>query len=143
MAIVALAGKSAVVTINSVTVKIARGRFRIGNQVLKFMVTGETPDSDSQYWERALSGNNSWSFEGDGYIDHAATAAARLVGTTINIRPGTSAAGVLSVLFASGDGFTGTGVVESTDPGFDAESTKPDTFRFTITGDGALVYVNS
>ncbi len=142
-AIIPLAGKTAVLTINSVTVRLTRGRVRVGNSVLEFATTSQTADSDSQYWMNRLSGLNSWDFEGDGYIDHAASATARLVGSTINIRPGTSAAGTLSVLFATGEGFTGTGVVETMEEAYDAEGNKPDTFRFTMKGDGALTYVVS
>lgn len=130
-------------TINSVTVRLTRGRVRIGNQVLEFATTGQTADSDAQYWMNRLSGLNSWEFEGDGYIDHNATAASRLIGSSINLRPGTSASGTLQVLFNTGHGFSGTGVVETTEMGYDAESNKPDTFRFTMKGDGALTYVNS
>lgn len=142
-AIVPLAGKIATLTINSVAVKLTRGRVRINNSVLEFATTGQTPDSDSNYWMNRISGLNSWEMEADGYIDHQATAAARLLGDNIKLRPGTSAAGTLSVLFTTGNGMSGTGVVEVAEPAYDVEGNKPDTFRFTMKGDGALTYVNS
>jgi hypothetical protein len=142
-AIVPLAGKIATLTVNSVAVRLTRGRIRIGNQVLEFATTGQTADADTQYWMNRLSGLNSWEFEGDGYIDHHATAATRLIGDTIKFRPGTSAAGVLAVLFTTGHGFTGSGVVEFIEAAYDAEGSKPDTFRVTMKGDGALTYTNT
>lgn len=142
-AIVPLAGKIATLTVNSVAVRLTRGRIRIGNAVIEFATTGQTPDSDTQYWLNRISGLNSWEGEFDGYIDHNATAAARLIGDNIKFRPGTSAAGTLVVLFTTGHGFSGTGVVEFIEAGYDAEGNKPDTFRVTMKGDGALTYTNS
>lgn len=142
-AIIPLAGKTATLTVNSVTVRLTRGRIRIANAVIEFATTGQTADSDTQYWMNRLSGLNSWEAEFDGYIDHNATAAARLIGDNIKFRPGTSAAGTLVVLFATGHGFSGTGVVEVIEAGYDAEGNRPDTFRATMKGDGAITYTNA
>lgn len=142
-AIVPLAGKIATFTVNAVTVRLTRGSVRVNNSVIEFATTGQTADADAQYWMNTLSGLNSWSLEADGYIDHHATAATRLIGDSIKFRPGTGAAGTLVVLFATGHGFSGTGVVESIEGAYDVESNRPDTFRVSIRGDGALTYTNS
>ena len=141
--IVPLAGKNAAVTVNAVTVKLTRGRLRVGNQVLEFATTGQTLDTDSNAWMQALSGINRWSLEADGYVDHNATAAARLIGDNIKFRPGTTAAGTFQVLLASGHGFSGAGVVSDLEVGWDAEGNKPDSARVSMTGNGALTYINS
>lgn len=141
--IVPLAGKTATLTINAVPVRLTRGRLRVQNSVIEFATTGQTADGDSQYWLNRLSGLNSWEFEGDGYVDHNVVPAGRLIGNNIKLRPGTSAAGTLQVLFATGHGFSGTGPVETIEMGYDAEATRPDTFRFSMRGDGALTYINS
>ena len=142
-AIVPLAGKIATFTMNSVAVRLTRGAVRIENAIIEFATTGQTADSDTQYWMNRLSGLNSWSVEADGYVDHNATAAARLIGDTIKFRPGTSGSGTFVVLFSTTHGFTGSVVVQSIEQAYDVESTKPDTFRVSLLGDGAITYTNS
>jgi len=142
-AIVALHGKVASVSINAVTFRITSGSFNIDNDVVQFFTTGETADADSQYWMNKISGVNNWSFEGSGYLDRNAVAANRAWGDNIKIRPGTGASGTLSVAIGTTFGFSGTVVVKSLVPSFDAESNKPSGFRFVLEGDGALTYVNS
>lgn len=142
-AIVALAGKTGTLTVNAVTVRLSRWTVRVNNSIIEFATTGQTADSDSQYWMNVLSGLNSATIEADGYVDHHATAASRLIGDSIKFRPGTGAAGTVVCLFGTTHGFSATVVVESIEGGIDVESTKPDTFRVTLRVDGALTYTNS
>jgi hypothetical protein len=71
------------------------------------------------------------------------TAAARLIGDNIKFRPGTAGSGTLVVLFATGTGSAGPGSSSRSKPAYDAEANKPDTFRVTMKGNGALTYTNS
>ena len=142
-AIIALHGKTGTFTVNSVTVRLSRISIRVNNEIVKFATTGQTADADSQYWMNKLSGLNDWSIEADGYIDFNATAASRLTGDNIKFRPGTGASGTLVIRFGANYGFTGTAVVGNIDMALDAESSKPDTFRVMLDGDGALTYDNS
>lgn len=142
-AIVQLAGKTATLTINAVTVRLTRGTVRIESDIGQFMTTGQTADSDSQYWHGVLVGGNKWSVQADGYIDHHATPASRLIGDSIKFRPGTSAAGTFVMLFATGHGFTGVVAVQSIEAAYDAESNRPDTFRVSLVGVDAITYTNA
>lgn len=142
-AIVALAGKIGSLTVNGVTVRLSRWTVRIQNGVLAFAVLGQTADADTQYWMNKLSGLNDGSIEADGYVDHNATTAARLIGDNIKFRPGTGASGTVICLFTTGHGFSCAVVVESIEPAVDVESNKPDTFRVSLQVDGPITYVNS
>lgn len=142
-AIVQLAGKTASLTMNGVTVRLTRGSVRIESDIGQFMTTGQTADSDSQYWHGVLIGGNKWSVQADGYIDHHATAASRLIGDSIKFRPGTAGSGTFIMLFATGHGFTGTVAIQSIEAGYDAESNRPDTFRVSMIGADAITYTNS
>src|SRR5687767_4958736 len=142
-AIVALAGKIGTLTVNAVSVKLTRWTVRAQNGVIEFATTGQTADADSQYWMGILSGLNSATIEADGYVDHNATAASRLIGDSIKFRVGTGAAGTVVCLFTANHGFSATVVVESIEGGIDVESTRPDTFRVTLRVADALTYTNA
>lgn len=142
-AIVQLAGKTATLTMNGVTVRLTRGSVRIESDIGQFMTTGQTADGDQNYWHENLVGGNKWSFQADGYVDHNATAASRLIGDSIKFRPGTSGSGTFVMLFATNHGFTGTVHIQSIEQAYDAESNRPDTFRVSGLGSGAITYTNS
>jgi len=142
-AIVQLAGKTATLTINAVQVRLTRGSVRIESDIGQFMTTGQTADGDSNYWHGVLVGGNKWSVQADGYVDHNATAAARLIGDNIKLRPGTAGSGTFVMLFATGHGFTGVAWVQSIEQAYDAESNRPDTFRVSLIGADALTYTNT
>lgn len=142
--IVPLAGKTVSVTVNGVTWRITKGSIKVGNEVIKFFTTGETVDADGNYWMNKLAGINDWSISGEGYLDYNAAPANRVIGANINFRPGTGAAGTLTILFAANFGITGSVVVSEWSPSFDAEnSSKPNPFSFAAEGNGSLTYINA
>jgi hypothetical protein len=141
--IVALHGKSGVFSVNGVTVRLSQISVNITNSVVEYATTGQTPDADSQYWMENISGLNSATIEANGYVDNNATPANRLIGDNIKFRPGTGAAGTVSVAFAANHGFTATATVADIGQAMDAEGNKPDTFKVTLKVSGALTYVNA
>ncbi len=142
-AIVPLPGKIGVFTVNGVTVRLSKISIKVSSEIGKFATTGQTADADSNYWMEKLAGLNDWSVEADGYIDYNVTANARLTGDNIKFRPGTGTSGTVSIAFGPTYGVTGTVIAASIDMALDAESAKPDTFRVTLEGSGAMTYVNS
>lgn len=142
-AIVQLAGKTAIFTMNGVSVRLTRGAVRIETDVGQFMTTQQTADGDSQYWHGSLIGGNKWSVQADGYVDHNATAASRLIGDSIKFRPGTTGSGTFVMTFAANHGFTGSVIVQSIEQAYDAESNRPDTFRVSLIGVDAPTYTNA
>lgn len=142
--ITALGGPGVATTVNGVTVRLTEGRLRIGSKILKFGTTGQTLDADLKAWMNSLPGGmNDWSFEMNGYTDHNATAAARLLGNNIKFRPGTVPPGVFMVLLTVGDGFQGNYNVENFEVDWNAEDgEKPVRCRVSGVGDGPLTYIN-
>ena len=141
--IVAVQGFLGSCTINAVAFKLSKWTVKVQSALHEYATTGQTADSDSNYWMNVLKGLCSATIDFEAYYDHNATAANRWVGATYNIRPGTGAAGTVACLFTSGGGFSATVVVESIEGGIDAESTKPDTIRGTFRVDGQITYTNS
>lgn len=142
--IIALAGLNVSTTVNGVIVRLTRGRIRIGTQVLQFATTGQTRDADLKAWMNTMAGGaNNWEVEADGYIDHNIVPAARLIGDAIKFRPGTTPPGVFQVLFATGDGFAGSLIIDQFEGSWDAEGNKPITVRVSGKGDGILTYINT
>lgn len=142
--IVPIAGKVGTLTVNGVTVRLTRVTPRIQTGVIEFGTTSQTADADSNYWLNVLANMNSWSVQADGYVDHNAVAAARLIGDNIKFRPGTTAAGTVSILLSANHGFSGSCLVENIETSFDAEDqSKPMRFSCTLRGDGAVTYTNS
>ena len=142
-AIIPLPGKTGTFTVNGVTVRLSQISVKVANEVGKYATTGQTADADSNYWMNKIAGLNDWSVEANGYIDYNAIPAGRLTGDNIKFRPGTGASGTMSIAFGSNYGLTGTGIVSDIGMALDAENPKPDTFKVTIEGDGAMTYVNS
>ena len=134
-AIVPLARKSVVVTVNGVTWRVTRGTIRVANEVIRFVTTGQTADADGNYWTNKLAGVNDWSVSGEGYLDYNANAALRGIGASHNMRPGTGAAGTFLITFAANFAVSGTVVVSEWSPSFNAEdSNKPCPFSVVKCG---------
>ena len=140
MAIAAVAGKSGILTINSVTAQLTSWSVRISNEVIKYGTFSQTADANSVFWKYALAGMSEASIEVSGYWDSAATVANKWTGTTYLLRPGTTAAGSVVCSFVTGDAFTATVVVASMEADHSAESTKPGAFRATLQVNGAITY---
>lgn len=140
--IIPLAGLFVSTTVNGVTVRLTRGRLRIGAQVIQFATTGQTLDADLKAWLNTLAGGaNSWELEGDGYIDYNVSPANRITGANIRMRPGLLA--TVIVLLGPAYGFSGIIVVDQFEASWDAEGTKPVAVRVGGKGDGPPTYINA
>lgn len=141
--IVAVRGFVGSLTINSTAFNLTKWTVKVQSDLMTYATTGQSADSDSNYWKNVLAGLNSATIDIEGYYNHHATAANRWVGSTYNLRPGTGAAGTVACLFTTGGGFSATVVVESIEGGIDAEANRPDSIRATLRVDGAITYTNS
>lgn len=139
--IVACAGSSATLTINSVAVHVTKWTLRVTAETIKYKVTGQTADADSVYWvNKIVGGFADGVVDIEGYWDSNAVAAAKVTGSTIKLRPGTTAAGTLAVNYKTGDGFTASVIVSMLTGSIDTNSTAPSTFTATCEIDGAVTY---
>jgi hypothetical protein len=130
-------------TVNGQTAKFRGWDLDISNGVIKYATTGQSADSDGVYWMNSIAGLNEGTITFRGYWDQNATAAARWTGATFGLKPGTSAAGTVVILFTTGSTFSATVVVQSIRGSIDAESNKPSEFEAVLAIDGAVTYTVS
>jgi hypothetical protein len=130
-------------TVNGQTAKFRGWDLDISNGVIKYATTGQTADVDGVYWMNSIAGLNEGTITFRGYWDQHATAASRFTGATFGLKPGTTGAGTVVILFKSGSTFSAAVVVQNIRGKIDAESNKPSEFDAVLAIDGAVTYTVS
>jgi hypothetical protein len=139
--IVACAGSSGTLTVNGVAVHVHKWVLKVAADVIKYKVTGQTADGDGVYWVNKIRGGFAdGTIEIEGYWDSNAVATAKVTGTTIKLRPGTTAAGSVVCSFVAGDAFTASVIVSMLEGSIDTDATTPSPFRASCEVDGAVTY---
>jgi hypothetical protein len=139
--IVACAGSNALLTVNGVAVHVKKWVLKVLADVIKYKVTGQTPDADGVYWvNKIVGGFADGTIEIEGYWDSNAVAASKITGTNIKLRPGTTAAGSIVCSFKSGDAFTANVIVSMLSGSIDTDATTPSPFSASCEIDGAVTY---